>query len=81
MILKGKLRLDGRWQPIEISVAVWSIYRRELALSDVGAAVATVMDSVLPLLPIGEEGIAVFDLSTVRHCVQTLDYWFYDSCQ
>lgn len=55
---------------IEAACAVWAIHRRGLPEDSLGAGVRPILAALLPLLPIGREGIALFDLRPVVAALQ-----------
>lgn len=69
-----KRQLDAVWKiaALEMMIAVWAIHRRKLPLEDLGQDVREVYETLRPLLPIGKEGIEVFDLSVVMDAVKAL---------
>lgn len=69
-----KRQLDAGWKiaALEMMIAVWAIHRRKLPLEDLGHDVRKVYDVLRPLLPIGQEGKEVFDLSVVMDAVKAL---------
>jgi histidine ammonia-lyase len=50
---------------IEVVCAVWAIHRRSLPHETLGEGVRPLLESILPILPIGSEGVAIFDLAPV----------------
>ena len=50
---------------LEVACAVWAVHRRGLALDGLGEGVRLVVAEVLPLLPVGVEGVCVFDMAGV----------------
>ncbi len=50
---------------IEMACAAWAIHRRGVALSDLGQGLRELYAQVLPLLPIGTEGVRIFDVGVV----------------
>jgi len=65
--------LVGRaWEivALEMAIAVWAIARRKLAAGELGVGVRKVYETILPLLPIGEEGTRVFDISRIVSVVK-----------
>jgi histidine ammonia-lyase len=56
---------------LEMAIAVWAIARRKLPVSDLGAGVRKIYQTIRPLLPIGEEGTRVFDLSRIVTVVKS----------
>ncbi len=50
---------------IEVGCAVWAIHRRGVAAMALGGALRPLFEDVLRLLPIGTEGLRVFDLGTI----------------
>ncbi|MEN8831468.1 aromatic amino acid lyase [Pacificibacter sp.] len=69
-----KRQLDASWKiaALEMLVAVWAIHRRKLPLDELGKDVREVYQTLLPLLPIGHEGDAVFDLAEVIAAVKAI---------
>ena len=66
--------LGHAWTVIAIEAAcgVWAIHRRGLPLDALGGGVRPVVSAILPLLPIGSEGVALFDLGPVVLALQAL---------
>jgi histidine ammonia-lyase len=50
---------------IEMACAAWAIHRRGVALIDLGQGLRELYAQVLPLLPIGTEGVRIFDVGVV----------------
>lgn len=67
-------QLDTGWKvaALEMSIAVWAIYRRKIPVDDLGQDVRRAYDLVRPLLPIGSEGEKPFDLAKVIEAVKAL---------
>lgn len=57
---------------IEAACGVWAIHRRGLPLDALGGGVQPVVTALLPLLPIGAEGVTLFDLGPVVLALQAL---------
>lgn len=57
---------------IEAACGVWAIHRRGVAHESLGAGVQPVVAALRPLLPIGTEGMALFDLHPVVAALQSL---------
>jgi histidine ammonia-lyase len=57
---------------IETTIAVWAILRRGIAAEQLGVGLRHVVDAIGPLLPMGTEGLQVFDLETVVDCLREL---------
>ena len=55
---------------IEAACAVWAIHRRCLPIDRLGRGVQQLASQILPILPIGDEGVAVFDLAPVVDLLQ-----------
>jgi histidine ammonia-lyase len=55
---------------LELVTAVWAIHRRDVPMAKLGAGVRPVYEAVLPMLPIGREGEAIFDLAPVVEWLQ-----------
>lgn len=55
---------------IEIACAVWAIHRRAVPMEALGKGVRPLAEKILPLLPIGREGEAIFDLGPVVAAVK-----------
>jgi histidine ammonia-lyase len=57
--------VDAGWKiaAIELGVAVWAMLRRRLDRDALGAGVRPACDRIGPLLPIGREGMEVYDLA------------------
>jgi histidine ammonia-lyase len=56
---------------IEAACAVWAIHRRSLPLHSLGKGLHTLVAEILPMLPIGTEGLTIFDLAPVVRVLQT----------
>ncbi len=56
---------------IEAACAVWAIHRRSLPPEGLGRGVRPLVAGILPILPIGNEGVAIFDLTPVVGLLQT----------
>ena len=67
-------QLDTGWKvaALEMSIAVWAIYRRKIPVDDLGQDVRRAYDLFRPLLPIGSEGEKPFDLAKVIEAVKAL---------
>ncbi len=50
---------------LEVVCAVWAIHRRALRVDGLGEGLRTLAARVLPMLPIGSEGAAVFDMTPI----------------
>jgi len=50
---------------IEAACAVWAIHRRSLPAETLGRGVRPLVEQILPMLPIGREGVAIFDLGPI----------------
>ncbi len=50
---------------LEVVCAVWAIHRRALPVDGLGEGLRALVGRVLPMLPIGSEGVAVFDMTAV----------------
>jgi histidine ammonia-lyase len=57
---------------LEAACAVWAIHRRSLPLASLGAGLQPVAAHILPILPIGNEGHTIFDLSPIVDFLQAL---------
>jgi histidine ammonia-lyase len=55
---------------IEAACAVWAIHRRALPTHALGEGVRSLVAQIMPILPIGTEGIAIFDLTPVVELLQ-----------
>jgi histidine ammonia-lyase len=55
---------------IEAACAVWAIHRRSLPLNMLGEGVQSIVAQILPILPIGREGLSIFDLSPIVGILQ-----------
>jgi histidine ammonia-lyase len=55
---------------IEAACAVWAIHRRALPLDTLGEGVRSLAAHILPMLPIGTEGVAILDLEPVVRLLQ-----------
>lgn len=63
-----KQAIEGGWKiaSLEMMIGTWAVKRRDLALSDLGAGVRPVVETLAPLLPMGAEGLnGPFDISPV----------------
>lgn len=56
---------------LEAACAVWAIHRRSLPIADLGKGLAPLVETILPMLPIGTEGTSVFDLGPVVAAVKS----------
>ena len=56
---------------IEAACAVWAIHRRALPLATLGAGVRPLVARILPMLPIGTEGVRIFDLGPIVDMLQS----------
>jgi histidine ammonia-lyase len=65
--------VERAWEAIalEMSIAVWAMMRRELPLTDLGAAPRLIYQTLQPLLRIGEEGRRVFDMRRIVETVRS----------
>ena len=50
---------------IEILVSIWAIHKRELPTDALGEGLRPYVEQILPLLPIGREGIDVFSIEPI----------------
>lgn len=48
---------------IELTVGVWAIHRRGIAMTDLGRGIRPVVDALLPMIPIDREGEDMFSLT------------------
>jgi histidine ammonia-lyase len=55
---------------IEVACAVWAVHRRGVPASDLGEGLRPIFEQVLPVLPIGTEGVVMFDLGRVVEILQ-----------
>ena len=55
---------------VEAACAVWAIHRRSLAVSGLGEGVRALAGEIMAMLPIDEEGVAIFDLAPVVDVLQ-----------
>ena len=55
---------------IEAACAVWAIHRRSLPVRALGEGVRSLFAEILPMLPIGCEGVSIFDLGPVVEILQ-----------
>jgi len=55
---------------IEAACAVWAIHRRSLPLETLGEGIRPLVEQILPILPIGSEGVSIFDLGPVVDLVK-----------
>jgi histidine ammonia-lyase len=64
--------IDRAWEAValEMTIAVWAIARRGMALNDLGGEARQVYQSLLPLLHIGEEGKRVFNMRQIVAAVR-----------
>lgn len=64
--------LDEAWQVValESAIAVWACHRRALPSESLGTGLRRITADLLPLLPIGREGISPFDLAPVLERVK-----------
>ena len=56
---------------IEAACAVWAIHRRALPWEALGAGVRPLVEQIMPMLPIGREGVAIFDMTPIVDVVRT----------
>lgn len=56
---------------IEMACAVWAIHRRALPVETLGDGLRPLVEQILPVLPIGTEGRAIFDLASVVDIVKS----------
>jgi len=56
---------------IEAACAVWAIHRRSLPLNSLGHGLQSLVAEIIPMLPIGMEGVTVFDLGPVVRLLRT----------
>ena len=54
---------------LEAACAVWAIHRRSLAPDTLGTGLQSLVAKILPILPIGSEGVAIFDLAPIVDCL------------
>jgi histidine ammonia-lyase len=61
-------QLDAAWTAVavEAAVAVWAIARRDLPVDGLGRGLRDPWQAIRPLLPIGREGEAPFDLAPIE---------------
>jgi histidine ammonia-lyase len=66
------LVVERAWEAaaLEMAIGVWAIQRRRIDARDLGEGVRAVYNAIRPLLPIGEEGTRVFDLSPIVSLVR-----------
>jgi histidine ammonia-lyase len=50
---------------IEAACAVWAIHRRAVPPEALGEGIRPLFEAIVPLLPIGTEGVAIFDLAPI----------------
>jgi len=50
---------------IEAACAVWAIHRRALPAHALGRGIQPLAAQIRPLLPIGSEGVEIFDLAPI----------------
>jgi histidine ammonia-lyase len=55
---------------IEAACAVWAIHRRSLCVETLGEGVQALVSNILPILPIGREGVTIFDLTPIVNLLQ-----------
>ena len=55
---------------IEAACAVWAIHRRSLSVTSLGEGVRSLVAQILPILPIGTEGMVIFDLTPIVDLLQ-----------
>jgi len=55
---------------IEAACAVWAIHRRSLSVHTLGNGVQSLVTQILPILPIGSEGVVIFDLTPIVDLLQ-----------
>ena len=55
---------------IEAACAVWAIHRRSLSVDMLGTGLQSLVSELLPNLPIGTEGVAIFDLGGIVDLLQ-----------
>jgi histidine ammonia-lyase len=55
---------------IEAACAVWAIHRRSLPLDTLGSGIQPLVAQILPMLPVGFEGVTIFDLAPVVRVMQ-----------
>jgi histidine ammonia-lyase len=55
---------------IEAACAVWAIHRRAIPSASLGAGIRDLVDQILPMLPIGDEGVEIFDMTPIVERLQ-----------
>jgi histidine ammonia-lyase len=71
-VSQTQIVIDRAWEAaaLEMAIAVWAIARRGISSSELGEGAQQVYRSLLPLLPIGEEGKRVFNMGTIVGAVR-----------
>ncbi|HEY4971248.1 MAG TPA: aromatic amino acid lyase [Steroidobacteraceae bacterium] len=66
--------VDRAWEAValEMTIAVWAIARRSIALTELGVGTRQVYQSLLPMLHIGEEGKRIFNMRQIVAAVRDL---------
>jgi histidine ammonia-lyase len=67
--------IERAWEAValEMTIAVWAMARRRLALEELGEGPRRVYRALLPLLHIGEEGCRIFDMKRIVAAVRDGD--------
>jgi histidine ammonia-lyase len=55
---------------IEAACATWAISRRSLSIHTIGEGIQSLVAQILPMLPIGSEGMVIFDLTPIVDLLQ-----------
>ncbi len=55
---------------IEAVCAVWAIHRRLVPVNTLGEGVQRLVTQILPILPIGDEGVSIFDVTPIVGLLQ-----------
>ncbi len=65
--------VENGWKiaTLEMMIGAWAIHRRELPLEELGQGIRPVVSSLIPLLPIGREGVeGQFDMEPVLELIK-----------
>lgn len=55
---------------VEMVIAAWAIHRRGIESGQIGAGLRGLQDRILPLLPVGKEGLTPFDLGPLEEMIK-----------
>lgn len=55
---------------VELVIAAWAIHRRGIDSARIGAGLRKLQEQILPLLPVGREGVAPFDLGPLEEMIK-----------